>query len=125
MDNNDIAYAVKQFQKQKEHYTFSDFCADLSGHKRRRPGTNSSYDPFSMWYSAENLLNVLNMSMHELVTRSGMNMASFARRFCIPYRTLQAWCDETNECPVYIKLMLSEILGLLRPRAMSFTPSGR
>ena len=121
MDDNDIAFAVKCFQKEKGNYTFEDFWSDLVEHKRRRPGVRSSYDPFILSSYAKNLWEVLNMSMREIVDRSKMSMADFARRFCIPYRTLQAWCDGTNECPIYTKLMICEILGLLGKRSKYFT----
>ena len=107
MTDKDIAYAVKYYQEKtktggcnKEEFIY------------KLKKNASSYNPLSSAQSS--LWNVINMDMKEIVQRSGKDMAKFARRFCIPYRTLQAWCDKSNECPIYIKLMICEIMGLLR-----------
>ena len=69
-------------------------------------------------------IHSIDKSMRDIVELNGGNMAKFSRRFCIPYRTLQAWCDGTNECPVYIKLMICEIMGLYS-RAIYIEPDAR
>lgn len=112
MDDKDIEYAVKRYQKEskKGEYSYDKFVQDIRDHLSQRPFPKNSYDPFSLMAQTSNLWRMLAMSMQELVEYSKLDMAKFSRRFCIPYRTLQAWCDGTNPCPVYIKMMLGEIL---------------
>jgi len=114
MDDNDIEFAAKFYQKQKKQggCTFDLFYKAILEHKRRRPSPYDSFDPMSMCYTSKKLWDLLTMDMRELVARSGKDMAKFARRYCIPYRTLQAWCDGTNECPVYIKLLIGESMSM-------------
>ncbi len=62
----------------------------------------------------KNIHHVAHISIRTLISESGLNQSSFARRFCIPLRTVQDWCGERRECPPYIKLMAAEILGVLQ-----------
>jgi hypothetical protein len=41
----------------------------------------------------------------------GLGQTACARRFCIPMRTVQGWALEQRQCPVYIRIMIAEILG--------------
>lgn len=114
MDDKDIAYAVKIYQKKSKagEYCYEEFVADIKEHISRRPMPFNSCDPFHLMAQTSRLWKVLEMNMRDLVECSKLDMAKFARRFCIPYRTLQAWCDGTNPCPVYIKMMIAEILKM-------------
>ncbi len=114
MDDKDIEFAVKMYQKKSKDgdYCYEEFLAGIEEHLSRRPMPYNIYDPFILRTQTFKLWNVLEMNMRDLVEYSKLDMAKFARRFCIPYRTLQAWCDGTNPCPVYIKLMIAEILKL-------------
>ena len=114
MDDKDINYAVKTYQKKTKsgEYSYDEFVYDIKEHLSRRPFPYSTYDPFSLMAQTSRLWKLLEMSMRELVEYSKLDMAKFSRRYCIPYRTLQAWCDGTNPCPVYIKIMLGEILKM-------------
>jgi len=114
MDDKDIEYAVKTYQKKSltRSYCYEEFLADIEEHLNRRPLPYSAYDPFILRKQTSELWKVLEMSMRDLIAHSKLDMAKFSRRFCIPYRTLQAWCDGTNPCPVYIKMMIAEILKL-------------
>ena len=125
MDDKDIEYAVKLYQKKSKTggYSYEEFVQDIKEHLARRPAPYNSYDPFSLDAQTLNLWNFLTMSMRELVEYSQLDMAKFSRRFCIPYRTLQAWCDGTNQCPVYIKMMLGEILKMYT-RVIRFAMNG-
>lgn len=42
------------------------------------------------------------MKFKDLRELSGMNKTDFAKYFNIPYRTIQNWELEINECPVYL-----------------------
>lgn len=114
MDDKDIEYAVKNYQKKNKagDYSYIEFLADIKEHIDRRPFPYNMYEPFILEKKISDLWRVLEMSMRDLVEYSKLDMAKFARRFCIPYRTLQAWCDGTNPCPVYIKMMIAEILKI-------------
>lgn len=112
MDDNDIEFAVKLYRDQKKKgLTINEFAQEIEAHKRRRPMSHNSFDPLNFYFAIQRLWNCLEISMKDLVSKSGMDMAKFSRRFCIPYRTLQSWCDGTNPCPVYTKLMILEILN--------------
>jgi DNA-binding transcriptional regulator YiaG len=55
------------------------------------------------------------MTIPEILAASGLNKTELSRRFQIPYTTVKNWCtssDSHRECPVYIRLMMMEILGL-------------
>ncbi len=125
MDDKDIEFAVKVYQKKSKtgDYCYEEFVHDIKEHLSRRPAPYNSYDPFSLMAQASNLWRLLEMSMRELVEYSKLDMAKFSRRFCIPYRTLQAWCDGTNPCPVYIKMMLGELLKMYT-RVIRFDMNG-
>lgn len=118
MKDKQRKYAVKLFQKTiKEYpdYTEEEFVKDVETHLMSLPLTpNNYFDPYSLWSALHELWRALNMSMRDVVEYSGLKMSKFATRYCIPYRTLQAWCDGTNPCPIYIKIMLCELLGLIR-----------
>lgn len=127
MTDNEIYFAAKLYQKNQKdrNYSYEDFLADIAEHKRRSPSDFSSPHPVAMGAELERLWKILNMTMREVVDYSGMNMSKFSKRFCIPYRTLQAWCDGTNPCPVYVKLMLCELLGIMPTRVQFISMTDR
>ena len=57
--------------------------------------------------------NVAHMSMRELVGAAGLSQTAFAKKAGIPPRTVQDWCGERRECPVYVKFLLAEHYGLI------------
>lgn len=52
-------------------------------------------------------------TVREIVSSAGMTQAAFAEHFCIPRRTVEDWCRGVRECPLYTRLMMQRILGLL------------
>ena len=120
MTNKQRKFAVKLFLRRKEedpNYSENQFAAEVQQYMNENFASNplyNAYDPFSLWASISNLWRALNMTPSEIVEYSGLKMSEFAARYVIPYRTLQAWCDGTNPCPVYIRIMLCELLGILR-----------
>lgn len=52
-------------------------------------------------------------SMKDIASDAGLSQRKLAEHFCIPYRTVENWCGGQNECPLYVKLMMQECLGLL------------
>lgn len=59
------------------------------------------------------LWDVANMNMRQMVKECGMTQTSFAKSCCIPLRTVQNWCLEERECPVYLRFLLAEHHGLI------------
>ena len=60
-----------------------------------------------------NIHYVANLPMKDLIKSFGTQQA-FADRFCVPKRTVENWGEEKNNCPAYTKLMIAEILGILK-----------
>ena len=52
-------------------------------------------------------------SINSLVKESGLSKAAFARRYCIPIRTLEDWCAGKAKCADYIRLFIIKDMGLL------------
>ena len=52
-------------------------------------------------------------SVKDIAKDAGLSQRKLAERFCISYRTVENWCDGQRSCPIYIRLMMQEILGLL------------
>lgn len=44
---------------------------------------------------------------------AGLSQRKLAEHFLIPYRTMENWCGGVSECPLYTRLMMQRILGLL------------
>ena len=53
-------------------------------------------------------------SMADILAASGMTRPELAEYFHVPYRTMQNWCLGTNDAPVYLRMMMQEILGLVK-----------
>ena len=60
-----------------------------------------------------NIHYVANLPMKDLIKSFGTQQA-FADRFCVPKRTVENWWQEKNDCPPYTKLMIADILGILK-----------
>lgn len=61
----------------------------------------------------DRIWDVANMTIRQMVEASGMTQTKFAKNCCIPLRTVQNWCREERECPVYIRLLLAEHYRLI------------
>lgn len=60
------------------------------------------------------LYDAVNRNIKEIASAAGLSQRGLAERFAIPYRTVEDWATGRLECPMYVKLMMQEILGLLR-----------
>ncbi len=60
------------------------------------------------------IYTAVHRTLREIVEASGLSQAAFARRYCIPKRTVENWCSGVNDCPLYTRLLLQESLGLLQ-----------
>lgn len=54
-----------------------------------------------------------NRSTKEIAAAAGLSHRKLAERFMIPYRTMEDWCRGARECPLYVRLMMQECLGIL------------
>lgn len=61
----------------------------------------------------EKIWVVAHMTFKEMVEATGRTHKAFAKMAGVPYRTLQGWCGETRECPVYVRFLLAEHYGIL------------
>lgn len=75
----------------------ADGCVDLDAQKAK----------------LEKIWVVAHMTFKEMVEATGLTHTAFAKMAGVPYRTLQGWCGETRECPVYVRFLLAEHYGLL------------
>lgn len=60
--------------------------------------------------------DVAHMSVREMIDRAGLNQSSFARRFCVPVRTVQNWCSDSGsgrDCPSWAKLGFARQLDMI------------
>lgn len=55
----------------------------------------------------------VNRPVCAIVTASGLSQAAFAKRYCIPRRTVEDWCRGIAQCPLYTRLLLQRVEGLL------------
>lgn len=52
-------------------------------------------------------------SIKDIAAAAGMSVRALAIKFCIPQRTAENWASKANECPIYTRLMMQQMLGLL------------
>lgn len=53
-------------------------------------------------------------TMKEIAADAGLSQRKLAEHFGIPYRTMEDWCRGARACPVYVRVMMQECLGLIR-----------
>ena len=75
----------------------ADGCIDLDAEKERLS---------VIW-------DLANLSMRELISRTGMSQTAFAKCAGIPLRTVQNWCAGSRGCPAYVRFLLAEHYKLL------------
>lgn len=49
-------------------------------------------------------------TVKEIIQSTGMTQTAFAKKFCIPLRTVQDWCGGRRQCSDYIIKMIENIL---------------
>lgn len=54
-----------------------------------------------------------NRTVKQIAADAGISCRAMAERFCIPYRTVEDWSTGHRESPMYVRLMMQELLGLL------------
>ena len=63
------------------------------------------------------------MTIREILIATGMTQTALAKRFDIPLRTVQNWATGQRECPVYIRKMMMEILGIVETAEITDLPT--
>ncbi len=56
----------------------------------------------------------VHMSIRDLINAIGMTQVAFARHFVIPLRTVENWAGGQRECPLYLKLLMAQDLGIFK-----------
>lgn len=51
-------------------------------------------------------------SVKDIAGAAGLSCRKLAERFCVPYRTMEDWSAGKSACPIYVRLMMQECLGL-------------
>lgn len=54
--------------------------------------------------------NAAHYSIQSLIKEYQFTKASFSHRFCVPIRTVENWCAQTNKCPGYTRLLFLRAL---------------
>lgn len=55
-----------------------------------------------------------HLSIRDIRAASGLSQAAFARRLCIPKRSIEDWERGARTCPDYLRLLLAEHFGIFR-----------
>lgn len=77
-------------------------------------GDENVMDDAAARATLRSIYTAVHRTIREIVEASGLSQAAFARRYCIPKRTVENWCSGVNDCPLYTRLLLQESLGLLQ-----------
>ncbi len=60
---------------------------------------------------------IAHISFKEILKESGLTQRGCSIKFCIPLRTIENWClntENARKCPDWIRLMFCRQLGLLK-----------
>ena len=60
-----------------------------------------------------NIYQVSHMTMLDLLFASGLTKAAFSRRFLIPLRTVENWVSGIRPCPIYVRVLIADLIGLV------------
>ena len=60
-----------------------------------------------------NIYKVAHMTVRDLISASGMTKAAFSRRFLIHLRTVENWVYGIHPCPIYVRMMIADLLGIV------------
>ena len=58
------------------------------------------------------IYDAAHISVKGIAIKADLSSRYLSERFCIPYSTMDNWITESSICPLYVKLMLQECLGL-------------
>lgn len=77
-------------------------------------GDKDGISDASIRFALRSIYTAVNRTPKEIVAASGLSQAAFAERYCIPKRTVENWCSGARECPIYTRLLLQRVEGLLK-----------
>jgi len=63
----------------------------------------------------ETFYEAVHRTPSEICAAAEITGYALARRFGISYRTVEAWTSARRPCPVYLRLMFQELLGIYKP----------
>ena len=77
-------------------------------------GDKDGISDASIRFALRSIYTAVSRTPKEIVAASGLSQAAFAERYCIPKRTVENWCSGARECPIYTRLLLQRVEGLLK-----------
>ena len=77
-------------------------------------GDKDGISDASIRFALRSIYTAVNRTPKEIVAASGLSQAAFAERYCIPKRTVENWCSGARECPIYTRLLIQRVEGLLK-----------
>lgn len=75
-------------------------------------GIQNGDPPMCRLEALAKIYDAVTHSIKDIAADAGLSQRGLAERFAIPYRTMEDWCTGKRQCPLYVKLMMQEILGL-------------
>ena len=64
---------------------------------------------------AGNIWDKCHLDVKGIAKEAGLTQRGLARRFAMPYRTVDSWCSGVNSCLLHIRIMMLECLGMISP----------
>lgn len=98
-----------------DHYTDrGEYISDLSLSSIWGDSETDSAPPQERIDAIGQIWDACHRSVKDIAAAAGMSQRKLAERFCIPYRTMENWCNDKRSCRLYDRLMMQECLGLLK-----------
>lgn len=72
----------------------------------------SESDFLSQYPGCESVFTAVRRTMPDICQESGLTGRDICRRYGISYRTMEDWTSGRRTCPVYLRLMIQESLGI-------------
>ena len=94
----------------REH--FSQLIAELET-VSDLPAYYADTDGFRSSVDSRTAYTAFTRPFRDIVDATGLSQAKFARLYNIPRRTVENWCSGSRECPLYTRLLLQEVIGLI------------
>ena len=97
------------------NYTDPDaFVSDLLLSSDFLPEEEDAAPDLSLAEDLRQIWTIAAAPFKDLLARMGLNQSACSRRFGVPLRTVQGWALGERECPVYVRRMMAELVGLIR-----------
>ena len=95
------------------YFDKDDYISDLALSSIWEDTEDAEGIPVERIQMLNDIWNAIHRSIPDIAKASGMSMRKLAERFFIPYRTVENWSSGARSCPLYVSLMMQEILGLM------------